>query len=284
MSLQSNIVLAYLVATGAQRRWRSAEALQRAVARRKPWPAAPPRSLPGVPVAVRDDDGWPVVALGGSTDRGAVLALHGGGYVFGPEPQHWAFWRTLVRSTGRQVIAPLYRLAPEGHAADTVHHVAAFAAALAARGPLALLGDSAGGGMALAVAQLLRDQGHRPPLLLVAPLLDATVSDPRSAAARDPWLAAPGLRAAAGLYGGPLALDHPFLSPLFADLAGLGPITAVSGTRDVLHPDSLRLVERATAAGTDVSLIIGEGLLHNYPLMPIPEARPAVRALVAALR
>ena len=284
MSPQHRFVLAYLVVTGAGRRWRTAASLRHAVERRKPWPASPPRSQAGVPVGVRDDDGWPVVTLGPPSERGAVLALHGGGYVFGPESQHWALWRTVVRSSGRRVVAPLYRLAPEGNAADTVRHVARIAAGLAAEGPLALLGDSAGGGLALAVAQRLRGRGVLTPLLLAAPWLDATVSDPRSAGIRDPWLAAPGLREAARLYGGSLPLEHPLLSPLFADLAGLGAITVASGTRDVLHPDALRLADLAAQPGTPVRLLVGEGLLHNYPLLPIPEARPAVRAFLDALR
>jgi acetyl esterase/lipase len=145
---------------------------------------------------------------------------------------------------------------------------------------VALLGDSAGGGMALAAAQLLAADGHRIPLLLSAPWLDARVPEPWTTP-RDPWLAAPGLRRAADLYRGALPVDHPFVSPLLGDLAGLGPIVVASGTRDVLHRDALRLEERCPSP---VRVLVGEGLLHNFPLLPIPEARPARRAFVDALR
>ncbi|MGT2425758.1 alpha/beta hydrolase fold domain-containing protein [Amnibacterium kyonggiense] len=134
--------------------------------------------------------------------------------------------------------------------------------------------------MALAAAQLLAADGLRPPLLLSAPWLDGAVPSPWTAP-RDPWLAAPGLRRAAELYRGDLPVEHPFVSPLHGDLHGLGPIVVASGTRDVLHRDALRLEERCP---DPVRMVVGRGLLHNWPLLPIPEARRALRAFVDALR
>jgi acetyl esterase/lipase len=280
MSVQHEAVRAVLRITGRGRTWRSPEALDAAVARRPAWPAHPPKPRPGVMVVRTEDDGWPIVRLVPRRPSGSVVALHGGGYVFGPEAQHWALWRTVAAASGRTVVVPLYRLAPEGTAAETVPHVARIARAQAADGPVALLGDSAGGGMALAAAQLLAAEGLRPPLLLSAPWLDGGVTDPWTSP-KDPWLAPPGLRRAADLYRGALPVEHPFVSPLLGELDGLGPIVVASGTRDVLHRDALRLEERSPAA---VRVIVGERLLHNWPLLPIPEARSALRAFVDALR
>src|SRR4051812_29722805 len=178
MSVRHDAVRAYLVLTGRGRTWRSAEALDAAVQRRAAWPATPPKPSPGLVVAATRDDGWPVVRLVPPRATGSVVALHGGGYVFRPEAQHWAFWRTIALASRRTVIVPLYRLAPEGTAAETVPHVARLTRDLAGEGPVALLGDSAGGGMALAAAQLLAAEGLRLPLLLSAPLLDGAVSAP----------------------------------------------------------------------------------------------------------
>jgi acetyl esterase/lipase len=280
MSVQHQAVRAYLALTGRGRPFRSADALDRAVRRRDAWPASPPKPAPGIAVTVTEDDGWPVVRLVPNRAKGAVVALHGGCYVFGPSPQQWTFWRTIAAASGRTVVVPLYRLAPEGTAAETVPHATRIARELAAEGPVALLGDSAGGGMALAAAQLLAAEGIRPPLLLSAPWLDGGVTQPWTTP-KDPWLAAPGLRRAADLYRGDLPIDHPFVSPLLGDLGGLGPIVAASGTRDVLHRDALRLEERCPSP---VRVLVGEGLLHNWPLLPIPEARRAQRAFVDALR
>ncbi|GAA2751013.1 alpha/beta hydrolase fold domain-containing protein [Amnibacterium kyonggiense] len=280
MSVRHGAVRAFIAATGRGRTWRSAEAVDAAIARRDPWPARPPAPTRGVAVAVAEDDGWPLVRLVPPRAEGAIVTLHGGGYVFGPEPQHWTFWRALAVASGREVVAPLYRLAPEGTAAETVPHVARIVRELAGAGPVALVGDSAGGGMALAAAQLLAADGLRPPLLLSAPWLDGAVPAPWRTP-RDPWLAAPGLRHAADLYRGDLPVEHPFVSPLLGDLHGLGPIVVASGTRDVLHRDALRLEERCPSP---VRVLVGSGLLHNWPLLPIPEARPALRAFVDALR
>lgn len=280
MSVQHQAVRAFLAATGRGRPFRSAEAFDRAVARRPVWPASPPKPVGGVSVAVSEDGGWPIVRLVPPRSSGTVLALHGGCYVFGPSAQHWTMWRRIATASRRTIVAPLYRLAPDGTAAETVPHAAAIARRLADDGPLALLGDSAGGGMALAAAQLLAEDGLRPPLLLVAPWLDGGVTDPWTTP-RDPWLAAPGLRRAADLYRGELPIDHPFVSPLLGELEGLGPMIAASGTRDVLHRDALRLEMRSPSP---VRVMVGEGLLHDFPLLPIPEARPVLRAFVDALR
>ncbi|WP_375387624.1 alpha/beta hydrolase fold domain-containing protein [uncultured Amnibacterium sp.] len=280
MSVQHTAVRAFLALAGRGRRWRSAEALDRAILRRDPWPADPPRSGEGVVVATAEDDGWPLVHLVPPKASGAVVALHGGGYVFGPEVQHWDLWRTIAIASRRTVTVPLYRLAPEGTAAATVPHVARIVRRLAAVGEVALLGDSAGGGMALAAAQLLAADGLRVPLLLSAPWLDGGVTAPWTTP-RDPWLAAPGLRRAAELYRGDLPVEHPYVSPLLGDLTGLGPVVVASGTRDVLHRDALRLEERCPSP---VRVLVGNGLLHNWPLLPIPEARRAQRAFVDVLR
>ncbi|MBW4041209.1 MAG: alpha/beta hydrolase [Acidobacteria bacterium] len=280
MSAQHEAVRAYLALTGAGRPWRSAEALDRSIRRRRDRTLDRPKPSPGVAVTRTVHEGWPVVRLLPQRPSGTVVALHGGGYLFGPEAQHWTLWRTIAAASGRTVVVPLYDRAPEGVAAETVPHVAAIVRHLAAEGPTAMLGDSAGGGMALAAAQLLAVDGLRPPLLLSAPWLDGGVTEPWTSP-RDPWLAAPGLRHAADLYRDDLPIDHPFVSPLLGDLRGLGAIVAASGTRDVLHRDTLRLEERCPSP---VRVLVGDGLLHNWPLLPIPEARRAVRAFVDALR
>lgn len=280
MSVQHEAVRAYLAVTGAGRPWRSVDSLDRAIRRRRDRPMDQPKPSPGIAVARTEDDGWPIVRLVPPRASGSVVALHGGAYLFGPESQHWALWRTIAAASGRTVVVPLYHRAPEGLAAETVPHVATIVRRLAEEGEVAMLGDSAGGGMALAAAQLLAVDGIRVPLLLSAPWLDGGVTAPWTTP-RDPWLAAPGLRHAADLYRGDLPIDHPFVSPLLGDLHGLGPIVAASGTRDVLHRDTLRLEVRCPSP---VRVLVGDGLLHNWPLLPIPEASRAVRAFVDLLR
>ncbi len=138
--------------------------------------------------------------------------------------------------------------------------------------------------MALAAAMVLRDRGH-PPLhrvVLSAPWLDISGTAPRLAELdpSDPWLAVPGTRAAGALYRGELTVDDPLVSPLFGSLDGLGPVTLFCGTRDILLADTERFIPLAEAAGLPLDAHIGEGMIHNYPLLPIPEGR-AARILIA---
>ncbi|WP_375401171.1 alpha/beta hydrolase fold domain-containing protein [uncultured Amnibacterium sp.] len=290
-------VEAFLRATGAQRRWRSPEALQRAIDRRPAESSPAPKRLRGVRTRAEHRQGWPVWVLE-PQDRhsvGSLVWLHGGGYVFDLAAQHWTFLADLAVRSGRRVLVPRYPLAPEGRAEQTVPTAADLvaelldaepSAELPEHGPLALGGDSAGGGMALAVAQELRLRGHGGiPLVLSSPWVDATLSDPAvpAAAALDPWLAPPGLRAAGSAYAGSLGPNDRRASPIHGPLIGLGPVLILTGTRDVLNPDARRLAAALQAAGGQVELLERTGLLHNFPLMPIPEAAPARDAITAFL-
>jgi acetyl esterase/lipase len=276
---------------GSKRRFRSAERTLAAVDRRRRRPAsfAPPSSLArAVEVARRDVDGWPVYRL---TPRegvasGTVLYLHGGCYVFEIEPTHWRFLAKLAVEAGVTVEVPIMPLAPLATAREVVPRIADLAASIT--GPLSIMGDSSGGGMALAVAMELRDR-EKPPLhaiVLSAPWLDVSGTDPLIAELdrRDPWLATPGTRAAAGLYRGPLGEGDWRVSPIHGDLTGLAPILVFSGTRDILHADALRLVSLAREAGVPVEHRIGRDMIHNFAILPIPEGDAARAFVVEVVR
>ncbi len=155
-----------------------------------------------------------------------------------------------------------------------------------------LLGDSAGGQIALSSAILLRDKGffEQPcRLFLIAPALDAAMANPPEIPAlepRDPWLSRPGIAEYVRYWRGGLSIDDPpLVSPLSAELTGLTALTIFTGTRDILNPpDAHLLARRATAAGgVDADVIEGEGMVHVYPLLPIPEGRAARRRIVDAI-
>jgi acetyl esterase/lipase len=149
------------------------------------------------------------------------------------------------------------------------------------------MGDSAGGGLALAVGQGLRDRGLTPRrIVLISPWLDVATEDPasRALADRDPMLAIPGLVEAARSYAGPLALDDPRVSPLHGALTQLPPITVFTGTEDLLNPDSHRLADACAAAGVSCELIEETEQPHVYPLLPTREGQAARRRIVALLQ
>lgn len=241
-------------------------------------------------------DGWIVydVSSRENTQGGAsarVVYLHGGCYVFEIDPVHWAFIGKLADESGARVVVPIMPLAPAGTASAVVARVADLAASLADEGgadQVSIMGDSSGGGMALAVAMELRDRGVADlrAIVLIAPWLDISGTDPAIAklAPRDPWLAVPGTRAAGSLYRGELPEDDWRVSPINGSLGGLGRVTLFSGTRDILHADALRFLQLAQAAGLHVDYHRGPGMIHNYPILPMPEGDAARSVIVSAIR
>jgi epsilon-lactone hydrolase len=284
--------------TGTKRRLGSAQANRAEVERRllRPQSYGPPRRvLSQSRVAVRSVDGVPVYSLAaGPADRTCrrILYLHGGGYTGQISPLHWKFIRSVAQGSSAEVSVPIYPLAPLGTAASTVALVGGLLCELMVANPseeMVVMGDSAGGGMALAVAQACRDAGGPQPagVILISPWLDVTFSDPRQAdaEARDVMLSRPGLAESARLYAGDLPATDPRVSPLFGEMSGLAPIDVFIGTADLLHPDALRLAGRCRAAGVACGLHEAAGMPHVYPLLPLlregAQAREAIAALVS---
>ncbi|MCW2843035.1 MAG: Alpha/beta hydrolase fold-3 domain protein, partial [Nocardioides sp.] len=155
---------------------------------------------------------------------------------------------------------------------------------------LVLAGDSAGGGIALALAQTLRDRGGPQPshLLLHSPWADLTSSAPETAAfsALDPWLFLGKMHAYADWWAGSAAdLGRPEVSPGLAALDGLPPALMFCGTRDTLAPGCRLLARRAGESDWELTYVEVPDLIHVYPLLPlIPEARVAWRQTLEFLR
>ncbi|CAN5316243.1 alpha/beta hydrolase fold domain-containing protein [soil metagenome] len=295
-SLLSRLAPLVLTLRGSKRMFSSAERTLARVSRlqRKPASSTPPASLARqASVSRRDVDGWPVYEVAPPTVEPArhVVYLHGGCYVFEIDPVHWAFIRKLAVEAGVRVVVPIMPLAPVGTASVVVAGAARLVASLVqsvGADNVSIVGDSSGGGMSLAVAMALRDLGV-PPLhatVLIAPWLDVSGTDPRLAqiAPRDPWLAVPGTHAAGKLYRAELGEGDWRVSPIHGSLEGLGPITMFSGTRDILNADAHRLLPLAAEAGVALDFHEGEGMVHNYPILPMPEGDAARAVVVAAVR
>ncbi|GAA4162522.1 alpha/beta hydrolase fold domain-containing protein [Gryllotalpicola daejeonensis] len=198
-----------------------------------------------------------------------LVYVHGGGYVHQFETAHWWLTGALARDLGVRIYAVDYTLAPSGTAATGVAEVTAAVQAVAERHGMApiVAGDSAGGGLALAVAGRLRDTPAAPAhLLLFAPWLDVAVRNPEARALdrRDPSLALPGLLVGGELWAGDLGPDHPEVSPLFADPTGLPATSLVVGTRDMLYPDARDFAASARAAGVDLATFTASDAFHVF--------------------
>ena len=308
-SLAARLMPLVMAVRGSKRQFSTADATLRRMRQLQLRPArfGPPRFLTGVEIEVTSVSGWPVYTVtprGGAVPRRAVY-LHGGAYVFEITMQHWQLVAHLAVRTGTRFTVPIYPLAPAATASTIVPIVANLAATLIAEvgaDRVTIMGDSAGGGMALAVAMQLRDRGRersadaaqpdaaqlaaaQPRTILISPWLDISGTDPQLAviAPRDPWLAVPGSHAAGAVYRGELGEDDPMVSPINGDLEGLGRITMFSGTRDILNADAARLVARARTENIPLDYHEAPEMIHVWPLLPIPEARTARSTIASAM-
>jgi epsilon-lactone hydrolase len=252
-------------------------------------PSGPPAKLSSrYLVTTRRIDGFDchTVAPPGRPAGRAAIYLHGGAYISEIAPQHWALISRLA-DAGVRVEVPSYGLAPQHTYRDAYPFVTAVYRDLLAAVPasaVTLVGDSAGGGLALGLARTLLDTDLPQPrrLVLIAPWLDLTLSNPDLPAveARDPWLNSVGLHVAAAAWAGGDDPTDPRLSPLNGPLAGLAPMDVYVGTRDICLPDALLLRDRAAAEGAPVRVTVCDGAVHVYPLVPAPEGRAAARRIV----
>ncbi|WP_170219487.1 alpha/beta hydrolase fold domain-containing protein [Nocardioides litoris] len=246
------------------------------------------------------DEPFPVHTLRprGARPRTTVLYLHGGGYVAPADPVHVRYALRLARHLDAEVVLPDYPLAPEHTWRDSHDALVDLLTGLAAtQDRVVVAGDSAGGGLALAVAQTVRDRGGRQPshLVLHAPWADLTTTsadrEARAHDAVDPWLFLSKLEAYAAWWAGdPADLRRPEVSPAHADLTGLPPTIVFCGTRDLLVRDARLLADRAAALpgggedGWDLTYLEAPDLIHVFGILPgLPEARRAWRHTTAFL-
>jgi acetyl esterase/lipase len=255
-----------------------------------------PRPPPGTEVARVDLGGVPAlrVATPASLPHRHLLFLHGGGYVTGsPALYRHLLWRFADAAAAR-VVAIAYRLAPEHPFPAALDDAAAAWRGLLAAGAdprrSAALGDSAGGGLALALALRLRDDGAPLPaaLALMSPWTDLALTGPSltANAAADPMMHPADVRDLARHYLAGADPCHPYASPLYGDPAGLPPTLIQVGGDEILRDDAVRLADRMRWAGGAVELEVWPRMPHVFQAFAsvLPEARRAIARIGAFLR
>jgi acetyl esterase/lipase len=228
----------------------------------------------------------------GSAAKSILLYFHGGGY-FGCSAASHRPISVGFALQGFRVFSADYRLAPENPFPAAVDDAVAAYRGLLAEGnaaqSIAVVGDSAGGGLAIALLLALREA--RIPLpagaAVFSPWTDlaATGESIRTNAARCAMFHGPDIGLSARYYLGDADPRNPLASPLYADFTGLPPLLVHVGADEVLRDDSTRLAERARAAGVRVELKVWPVVPHAWQLAPqkIPEARQSLRESAAFL-
>lgn len=261
--------------------------------------ANPPSHSPpagyGARLSVTEDrfGDWPVydVRPKNGAPRNTIVYFHGGGWYYEIISLHWDFIEKLVNQTGARVVVPIYPLIPTGDAATVVSTGADLAAEIIAAAPhsTTIMGDSAGGNIAFAVLQTLRNWQAAMPdhSIFISPGLDVTFTNKAIAEVDDldPMLALAGIAFVGNMYRNGLDADDYRASPLRGDLAGLGDIHIFSGTRDIFNPDTRKLVALVgDVPGTTLTYNEVEGSIHIFPLVDsLPEAGEAQRKIFAIL-
>jgi monoterpene epsilon-lactone hydrolase len=234
---------------------------------------------------------WIERDAGGDRENRTILYLHGGGYFFCSPETHRAITINLAKRAEAWVFAPAYRLAPEHRFPAAVEDaLASYRGLLAAGTPAARIvvgGDSAGGGLALALLLSLREAGDPLPAgaVLFSPWTDlaATGDSLRRNDKSDAMFRGHRVAENARLYLGDTPPTHPLASPLYADLKGLPPLFIQASDSEILLDDSARLADRAEAAGVDVRLSVWHKLPHVWQYFApfLPEGRAALAQAAA---
>ncbi len=228
------------------------------------------------------------VADGADQDK-VILYVHGGGYVMGSAGSHRDMTGRLSQAAGARVLSLNYRLAPEHPFPAPVDDAVAAYRWLLGQGiqasNMAIAGDSAGGGLALAALIAIRDAGEPVPAagIGISPWVDmeGTGESMTTRAAVDPVVQKEGLLGMAKIYLGGADPKNPLAAPLHANLAGLPPLLIQVGDSETLLDDATRITERAQKADVDVTLKIWDEMPHVWHLFApiLPEGRQAIEEI-----
>ncbi len=223
-----------------------------------------------------------------------VLHLHGGAYLLGfPALFHDFNWR-IADAACAQVLCIDYRLAPEHPFPAAVEDATAAYRWLIAHGAeprhVAFIGDSSGGGLALASMMRLRDEGSPLPsaAVVLSPWTDLALTGQSLTEYRysDPMVPVELMPRAVDLYLAGADPRSPYASPLYGDPAGLPPTLIHVGSDEALRDDALRMAERLRATGCEVELETWPRMFHVWHMFAriLPEARAAIARIGAFLR
>lgn len=204
------------------------------------------------------------------TDK-TILYIHGGAYTAVMSKHHWSFLKNIIDDLGCKIIVPEYPLIPEGNYKDVYEFIyPLYKDVLKEIGTdkLILVGDSAGGGLSLALCQKNGDDNIPEPskTILISPWLDVRMDNPeiKDVQKYDKDLNRVTLKIAGDIYAGKDGESKYFVNPIMGPLDKLKNVTIFTGTYDILNPDVHILAEKAKNINADISIDETEGAGHIW--------------------
>lgn len=225
------------------------------------------------------------------SDSTQILFLPGGGYIEQPLLWHWRFLNKLTQSLNGTITVPIYHKAPNHQYKEVLDKVLPIYKDLLVKTPPknnVLMGDSAGGVLALALSQLLLKLDVPQPgnIILLSPWLDVTLENPKIEALKklDPMLNLKLLIKAGKAYAGDTPTSNYLVSPINGPIQGLGKITLLIGTHELFLPDARKFKARAKKEKVDINYFEYPKMNHVFPVLPIPEAKLAMKQMIDIIK
>ncbi len=216
-----------------------------------------------------------------------IIYLHGGGYVSQPNPRHFRWLEGVQDQTDSTVMLPVYPKAPQ-HQYEEVFEklVPLYMQTLenTEAENIVIMGDSAGGGLALALAQELNRQDIEQPgdIIMLSPWLDVSMTNPdiQNLTSVDPFLDLEWLLNAGASYAGDADLRNPMVSPIYGDMTGLGDMTLIVGTHELFLADARKFSGITDEKNIPINYYEYPEMPHVFQLQDTDEGRRATQQIV----
>lgn len=214
-----------------------------------------------------------------------IIYLHSGGFIQPISFYEWRFVDRLAKDLDASVYVPMYPLVPTATHEEAYTLLEKLYASMDRNIPLTIIGAGAGGSLAAGFCESLGSDLQPDRLILISPWLDLTMSrDDGHLEKIDPILSSYGIKRLGTMWAGSKSLYAYKVSPYFGDYTCLSDVTLLGGTNELLYPDIVRFYHKLKAAHVNARLITGNHLIHNYPLLPIPEAKEAFRQIESTIK
>lgn len=212
-----------------------------------------------------------------------ILYLHSGGFMSHISYYEWNFIDHLCKELDAEVYVPMYPLIPSATHEEAYELIEKLYNHLGHDLPITVMGVGAGGALACGFCESLNEDQSQPDhLVLISPWLDLTMShDHKQFEKKDPMLSAYGIGQIGNLWAGSKSVYAPKVSPFYGDVSNLSDVLMIAGTHELLYPDILRFYHKLRSHHINTKLITGDHMIHNYPILPIPEAKEALRQIIS---